>query len=243
MALQLSRMLVLAIFLLLTPSSINCDFTDVFADVETISSDDPVDGILGAAVIGSTVAGAGGAALAGVGTAKIGAEVATAVAAANEGQDKATKFLTGGLIALAILKGLVITQHLPLLLAIHVGKKLLGKGKRDVRTQEQLQLMDAALELANQADSGDCIAKLLCYLESLPETSLSHSGLTMKKAFGNLNKKDYLNAKTSHGVYGLATVVGATLGKSNARMCDLVFTTCPLDQNVLLDALNSTFSC
>jgi len=152
---------------------------------------------------------------------------------------KMSKLLAKGALALAIIKGVIVKTNWQYFLGLHIGKKV---GKRDVSNLEQLQLVDAALELANEVDSGNCVAKLLCHLETLPEASLSPAGLTLRKALGNVNKSDYLNTKTSHGVYGLATAVGATLGRSNARTCDTVFQTCPVDHNELLEVLDSTFT-
>jgi len=133
--------------------------------------------------------------------------------------------------ALAVVKGALIAS-------------LVSRGKRSVTDQEQQEIIETSLEVAQQIDSFGCVSKLLCEIEAMPEDQLPQSGLIFKNAFNNADGVNFNKLKSSsRGIYDLAITFGAKLAKNNPKMCDQLFNQCTLPREELFALLESQFTC
>merc|ERR1712106_114796 len=137
----------------------------------------------------------------------------------------------GAIGAIAVLKGALIAS-------------LFSRGKRSVTDQEQQEIIETSLDVAQQIDSFGCVSKLLCEIEAMPEEELSQYGLIFKNAFGNPDSINFNKLKSSsRGIYDLAITFGAKLAKNNPKMCDQLFNQCQLPREELFALLDSQFTC
>jgi len=136
--------------------------------------------------------------------------------------------------ALAVVKGAILGSLI---------SRRGSRGKRDLTGQEEQEIVETSLDVAQQIDSFGCVSKLLCEIEAVPEEQLSQAGLVFKNAFGNPDSINFHKLKSSRGIYDLALTFGAKLAKNNPKMCDQLFNKCQLPREELFAMLESQFTC